>query len=412
MGNGSIRSRNTMSVVAAERLDCLLAVARVVNSSLELDEVLRLLLEQARTQLQAESGSVLLLERAEFRLKVVAADGPRAELSLGRFQAVGDGIAGWVAEHCEPLLLHGAPSDPRFRRLRTRRDVRDALCVPLISDSDLLGVICLSNRRSESPFSPDDLSLLIGIANQASLAIRNALSYEEVTRQRGTVERLLREVTRAQEEERGRIALLLHDGPAQTLFAALRNLEAARVAAGPGVGEIALQHLSAIEHTIRAAIDETRGVMIDLRPLALDEIGLLPALRSYAERFERRTGIRAGVRRIGRDRPLPTVLAAALYRVAQESLTNVWKHAAATETEVILELAEDSCLLEIHDNGRGFHCEDLALGAADSFGLQSLKDRTALMGGEFQIASRPGAGTRVRVSVPLAPVPESPGVLV
>ncbi|HEU4753685.1 MAG TPA: GAF domain-containing sensor histidine kinase [Armatimonadota bacterium] len=386
---------------AAERLACLLEVAQVINSSLELDAVLGQILSQATRILGAQSGSIMLLEEHTRLLRVHAAHGPRRESVLGRCQVLGQGVAGWVAQHGEPLRLHGSVSDGRFERVCERPDVRDALCVPLRAEERVLGVISLSNRLGDEPFSEEDLELLLALSNQAALAIRNARSFAEMRRQRQTVERLLDEVTRAQEEERARIALLLHDGPAQTMFAALRNLEAARAvvareaAASAGV-------LEELERTIRAAIHETRSVMIDLRPLCLDEMGLFSALKQYGEQFQQRTGIRVVVRRRGREVRLPVVVESNLYRIAQEALTNVWKHAGVREARVVLEADGQQCSLEISDDGAGFDPEAVAERADQHLGLRSLRDRSDLVGGYLKIGGGPGQGTSVRVSVPLA----------
>src|SRR5206468_3805300 len=123
---------------AEERLSCLLAVAQVVNSSLELDAVLEHILTQARGILQAESGSIMLAEDGGQALRVLAAQGPRARNVRGRCRKVGEGVAGWVALYGRPLLLHGSTADPHvrapFKRASRREDVRDAVCVPLFGD--------------------------------------------------------------------------------------------------------------------------------------------------------------------------------------------------------------------------------------------------------------------------------------
>jgi signal transduction histidine kinase len=378
------------------RLSCLLRVAEVLNASLQLDEVLEHILGQATQILSAQSGSIMLLDPSRRRLGVVAARGPRARQIQGRRQLLGEGIAGWVALHGSPLLLQGADPDPRIQRICERHDVRDALCVPLGTDGLTLGVISVSNHTAHTPFTTEDLDLLIAISHQAALAIRNAQSFAEIQRQRETVERLLKEVTRAQEEERGRISLQIHDGPAQTMFAALRNLQASRSATSAEEQQSAMETL---EQSIHHAIAETRAVMIDLRPLCLDDKGLFAALRQFADQFQRRTGVRAWSRKEGDDGRLPSMVASAFYRMAQEALTNVWKHAGATEVRISLEVTPRQCVMEIRDDGRGF-----SPGSTDEtehIGLRSLHDRTQLLGGELWVESGPGVGTIVRISAPL-----------
>lgn len=384
----------------SQRLDVLLDVARVINSTLELPEVLRHILSQAATILQAESGSVMLRSDDTGDLQVLAALGPRAEHVQGRHLDMGEGIAGWVALHGEPLLLRGTMTDAPFKRVCDRQDVRDALCVPLRIEGQVLGVISVSNRLGGGVFSAEDLELLTALSNHAAIAIRNARSYAKIQRQGDTLERLLTELGRAQEEERGRIALQLHDGPAQTLYAALRNLETARIIASREPDALE-EVLAELERGIRASISETRSVMIDLRPLVLDDVGLFSALKQYARQFEQRHGIPASVERAGPDRRLPATVESTFYRMAQEALTNVWKHADATQVRVRLEIRERSCVLQIEDNGKGCDMEQAAAAEGEHFGLRSLRERSELMGGYLTIEEAPGGGTVVRVFVPL-----------
>jgi len=385
----------------SHRFACLLDMAQVINSSLELDVVLHHLLSQAMTAISAEGGSVMLMDEATHQLRVLAAEGPRAGAIRGKEQSVGTGVAGWVAQSGTPVLLHGATFDERFQRVCERFDVRDSLCAPLRAEDRILGVISLNNSRGQAPFTEEDLALLAAIANHAALAVRNARAYEEAHRQRQTVQRLLQEVTRAQEEERKRISLLIHDGPAQTMFAALRNVELARALADGGPADLS-GALDEVESTIRQSINETRAVMIDLRPLCLDEMGLYASLRQYAEQFEKRTGIKTQVVRYGSDQRPPAMIESSFYRIAQEALTNVWKHAEARNARLTLEVTPRFCSLEIYDDGKGFDPLAAAAEEQEHLGLRSIRDRTELAGGQLTVACEKGKGTVIRVSAPLA----------
>jgi two-component system NarL family sensor kinase len=386
---------------AARRLQGLLRVARDVNSSLELPVVLDRILSCALEIMSAEGGSIMLMEPENGTLRVVAAHGPRGRDILGKSQSLEEGVGGWVTVHGQPVLLHGGASDRRFVRICERLDLRDAMCAPLRVEGHVLGAINLNNRLRTRPFGDEDLELLVALANQAAVAIRNAESFAEMRRQRQTVERLLSEVNRAQVEERKRIALQLHDGPAQTMYAALRNLEAARVMLAemePGAKAV----YEELERTIRASIDETRAVMLDLRPPVLDEWGLDSALRQYAQQFEKRTGIRTLGLRKGAAVRLPTQMESCLYRIVQEALTNVWKHAEARNARVTLEVGPYACQLEIVDDGKGFDPDAAVAEEAEHLGLMSLRDRAQLVGGRLSVTCRPGRGARIVVSAPLA----------
>jgi signal transduction histidine kinase len=348
----------------------------------------------------------MLLDEITGELKVHVAEGPRAKTVVGKRQQLGQGIAGWVAKTGKPLLLHGALedeefADPDIKLICRRGDVRDALCTPLVAEDETIGVISLSNRLGPTPFSTDDLDLLTGLANQAALAIRNARAYDDIRRQRTTVERLLHEVTRAQEEERRRIAVQIHDGPAQTMFAALRNLQTVQAVASEHREKVP-ELMEGVEKTILTAIEETRGVMLDLRPSGLDDLGLIPTLKGYARHFEQRTGIRTEVVRQGRDMRLPAMYESCFYRIAVEALTNVWKHSGAANARITVEILSRTATLEVSDNGSGYDPNAQSEERERSLGIPTLYERAELIGGKLEIRSVPKEGTTVSVTAPLA----------
>jgi two-component system sensor histidine kinase DegS len=167
------------------------------------------------------------------------------------------------------------------------------------------------------------------------------------------------------------------------------------------VTEPAQHALSQLEHTIRQAIQETRAAMVDLRPIALDEIGLHAALQQYAEQFQHRTGIRCQVVKLGSRSRLPSMVESCFYRIAQEALTNVWKHADAQLACVSLVVEERFCSLEISDDGKGINPDALGEDEGEHLGLSSLRDRAELVGGQLYVGGMPEGGTRVRVDAPL-----------
>ena len=394
----------------AQRLEGLLDVARLINSSLDLEQVLERILSQACRLMGAEGGSIMLLDETRLApddpgaLKVVAASGPRAGRIRGRSQAPDAGISGWVARNGQPLLLHGSARTRLFGRVPRRADVRDALCAPLKADGQVIGVISLNNHAGDRAFSQEDLELLVALSHQAAIAIRNARAFEEMNHQRRTVDRLLEELTRAQEEERKRISLLIHDGPAQTMFAALRHLEVERARRRQGDAGGAAEPrdgLAGIESAIRTAIQETRGLMVDLRPITMQDIGLFAALLNYGKQFERRTGIDVHVQRSGGIVRLPPQVETNLYRIVQEALTNTWKHSGAHSASVSLTVTEDTFTVTIQDDGRGFE-EPAAEPDGEHLGLRTMRERVAMIGGRLVIESTPARGASVQVTLPIA----------
>lgn len=393
--------------LSMRHLRCLLECARVLSGSLELSVVLDRLLAQATGVLQAESGSIMLLDARRRRLHVEAACGPRAEEIRGRSQPVGEGVAGWVAAHGKPLSIQGPVTDARFRALSERPDVRHALCVPLVAEGETIGILSVSNRLTAEPFTPADLELLSALAVHAGLAIRNARLFEETRRQRQVVGQLASRLVNAQEEERRRIAFDLHDGPAQSLFAALRTVETACRLIAPDRAEVA-RELEGAAQTIRQAIDDLRSTIAYLRPMVLDHLGLVRALRQYARQFAERTGLNVQLTSRGRERELPPAVAVTLYRVAQEALQNVWKHAQAENVAVVLDFGPERVALRVMDDGTGFDVAGVTE-APDPrhLGLQGIRERVSLLGGDLCVRSEIGQGTTVVVTLSVERQPGS-----
>jgi signal transduction histidine kinase len=223
--------------------------------------------------------------------------------------------------------------------------------------------------------------------------------YQELRHKEAIKGELLRKVITAQEEERKRLARELHDETAQLLTAL--GILIARAAAGGEGGHAALLKARALSVT---ALEGVHALMHALRPSLLDDLGLRSAIREYAERLEER-GLSVRVHEIGAERRLPGEVETALYRVAQEALTNIARHADASDVEVTVTYQEETVAIEIIDDGKGF---DPAVMTADDLsgrglGLLGMRERIELCEGEITIDSAPGQGTRVRVEVPIPP---------
>ncbi len=212
---------------------------------------------------------------------------------------------------------------------------------------------------------------------------------------------LSQQILQAQEEERARIARELHDEAAQWLTSLLirqrlllRNLPPEM---RPEVEE--LQRMTA------AALEHLRRIAMELRPAILDDLGLVEALRWQAEEFQKQTGVPITLRVQGRIERLPRQVELVLYRVAQEALTNIARHARATRVEVTLNCSTEQLELFIADDGVGFDPEAVRRSRARSLGLMGMAERLALIGGTLEIDSAPGKGTRIRARVPVGGPP-------
>jgi signal transduction histidine kinase len=251
-------------------------------------------------------------------------------------------------------------------------------------------LIALDRTREGPAFDTEDEHLMSSFAASAAIAIATAQSVE--------AERL-RHSLRASEEERARWARELHDDTLQELGALKVMLDSARQADDPvRLGQATELALAQIELSIKGL----QGLITELRPAALDQIGLAPAVEALAKRVSATSGLDVELCldlafEAGRaDGRLEPEIEGTLYRIAQESLTNAVKHASADHVKV--EFAEDaeSVTLRVTDDGSGFEAGEISTG----FGLVAMQDRAALIGGGVSIESSPGAGTTVTAKVP------------
>jgi signal transduction histidine kinase len=275
--------------------------------------------------------------------------------------------------------------------------------VPLFAKQEVVGSVVFSAKQNIEPFTQRDLSLIVAIAGQLSIAIENASLYQEVQERDAMRGELLHQVVDAQEKERQRIARELHDSTGQSLTALGLGLAAAsdNLYKNADVAAHQLQELRALNSQ---TLQEVHNLVTDLRPSLLDNLGLVSALRSQVQAFQKRTSVHASFTHTGVKRREDPSIELALYRIAQEALTNIAKHAQATETRVRLISRPDRLCLRIRDNGRGFDTEkvlDSSQKDREAWGLLGMQERVSLIGGHFFIRSRQNVGTIIQICIPL-----------
>lgn len=205
-------------------------------------------------------------------------------------------------------------------------------------------------------------------------------------------------IIEAQEEERKKVAREIHDGPAQMLAnVMLRSELVERVYNDKGI-EPALEEIRDVRYLIKDSLAEVRRIIYDLRPMALDDLGLIPALRKYLQTIEERTGMTIYFRELSTAVRLPPHLEIALFRLIQEAVQNTSKHAEADIVRVNLEVRHDFVTALIKDNGKGFETDK---SKENSFGIVGMKERVLALNGEMRVQSEPGKGTTVIIKVPL-----------
>jgi signal transduction histidine kinase len=229
---------------------------------------------------------------------------------------------------------------------------------------------------------------------------------QEAERREALRGELLRRVVAAQEAERQRIGRELHDETGQALTAIGLGLRGVRSTLREDVDK-AEGNMRQLEGLVAHSLTELQRLISDLRPSHLDDLGLASALRWYAGEVETRVPLKIGVKVEGEDRDLPALVKTGLFRIAQEALTNVVKHADADTAEVRLTFTAGGVQLEIVDDGCGFNTQILSMDLSrPTWGLAGMEERAALFNGRFQLESAEGEGTRVRVIVPYQDIPE------
>jgi signal transduction histidine kinase len=296
------------------------------------------------------------------------------------------GLLGSMLVDPAPYRTDDVAADPRFRWWPAAHPrMRSFLGVPILFKGDIVGAFYLADKKSGERFTDADESLIGLLAAHAAIAVENARLYER-SRELSIV------------EERNRIALELHDATAQTLFSI-------RLAAGTAMGlvrtdpERALEHLATVRELAASAATELRSLIFELRPAALDADGLLPALRKHLDLLGRAHRLQVTLDADGVG-DLPPELEADLYRVAQEALTNVVRHAAASSVAVTLARAGGTVTLTVADDGAGFDPEARRI-RGQRLGLTSMVSRVTRHGGSTRVVSAPGRGTTVTAEVPV-----------
>ncbi len=207
----------------------------------------------------------------------------------------------------------------------------------------------------------------------------------------------------AQEDERKRIAREIHDGPAQSLANLVLRTEIAERLLDTGDLQVVRNELTDLKSQIRYGLEEIRKIIFNLRPMALDDLGLVPTLRKFVQDFEERTHIRSVFETVGKEKRLPSAMEAALFRLVQEAFNNALKHAQATYMSLEIAFREDTVELAVGDNGVGFNLDAVVAKARyDSrFGIIGMKERVELMQGKIDIKSAKGQGTKLNIEVPI-----------
>jgi PAS domain S-box-containing protein len=385
----------------ARRVTELLRAANIaLTASLDLDAVLDTLLDNLAALVPYDSACVILLQD-DNTMAICAQRGYEHYtdpdiLAHTVFSPDATPTINQLMQMRASLLIDDTQSYPGWRSTPGSEHIRNWLGVPLLAGGKLIG-ICSVDKVTPGNFHADDVRLVEALAAQAATAIQNAQLFKEVEEGRAQMQHLSRRLVEVQENERRRIARELHDDAGQALASlkvGLRLLE--RDVERP---EAVLARVDDLRMVADGVLENLHRLAMDLRPASLDHVGLVSALRQYVEAFGRQNGLDVQFDALGLDtgRMAPAV-ETSIYRIVQEALTNVVRHAQATRVSVLLERRGDRVLAIVEDNGVGFDVEEAA--ARGRMGLFGMRERAEMVGGTFAAESSPGAGTTIFVEAP------------
>lgn len=206
-------------------------------------------------------------------------------------------------------------------------------------------------------------------------------------------------VIRAQEEERRRVAREIHDGPAQTLANIVLRLEIAEKLLEYDSTRVKAELID-LKNLVRSNLQDIRRIIFDLRPMALDDLGIVPAITKYLDNFQDTYGIKCEFVIEGREKRLLPALEVALFRLVQEGMTNVAKHAHSEKVNISLSYQEEWTIARIQDYGKGFEVNFALTTPGEHFGLIGMRERVEMFSGHFSIQSTLGKGTTIELSIP------------
>jgi two-component system, NarL family, nitrate/nitrite sensor histidine kinase NarX len=374
----------------AEQLRTINEVSRKISSIVNLDELLAYVGNLLRQTFHFHNVNIFLFEPAsgKLMLKTLHFSGQKNVIPVGVPLEIDEGgVIGKAAKSGEYVLVNNL-SQGNYSKPEGSGETKSELAVPVKMGGRVLGVLDIESAEVEG-FDEADVFTAQTLADQLAVAIENARLYQE-TRQMAVT------------EERNRMAREIHDTLAQGFTGIILQLEATEQALGD-TSEDVQKHLNQARSLARKSLQEARRSVWNLSPQALEQLRIDEAIQHEVERFRQDHGIDANFALYGEKRDIPPEMGTALFRICQESLNNIAKHAQATQVEVELSYDTNKVELVIKDNGKGFDLDpDGKVGKGGGYGLISMRERAIGQSGKFEVQSEKGEGTIIKVSVPLA----------
>jgi PAS domain S-box-containing protein len=378
-----------------KRIEALHAIAQTASRTLELEELLDTALAAIIEVMNADVGGIYLIDMAQ------------KELVLKTYSGLSEESANRVAviklneDTAQKLLQWKDASKPLeeifdesalkvIKKVSEKERILSSTVVPFAVKGRFCGLLAVGNR-SQRTFGSDDLELLSAVGSQIGISVQNAVLFAEVRA-------LVRETLNAQEAERERICLEVHDGVAQSLVSAFQYLQTLEASISDTDENKQLLDKTATQ--IKRAIQESRDIINSLQPATLNELGLVATLRQEMRNLKKETGLKVEFK--ADDVRLPRDIETGLYRIIHEAVANARKHSNTKQLRIKIQSENDWLQVEVKDWGKGFDQSYLDMCQRRGTGLFSIRKRAELLKGICDIQSKPGQGTTVSVKIPLA----------
>jgi PAS domain S-box-containing protein len=372
-------------------------ILHALNAYVDVTQAFPVILANLRTMTGCDAANLVLFDDNGEWATIAAVAEPLNGLVSGTRIRVAE-LPG--AEDTLAGLPHLAPdlaAEVHFPVVRQAYDfgLRSGTWLPLRGDGRVVGAVGLAWRRY-SGVSTEQLPVLGQIADAVALAVERMRLFEEVRAGHERLKVLSRRLVEVQEDERRHLARELHDEIGQQLTGLNLLLDA--IDGRPP--EVTSERLAEAHRLIEDLVGRVRRLSLDLRPAMLDDLGLLPALLWLFEGYTGKTGVRVNFEHEGLEQQVPGEVETAAYRIVQEALTNVARHAGVSEVSVQACVANRMLTLQVVDHGTGFDWNGALVEPVTS-GLAGMRERAMLLGGRLAVESAPGAGTRLKAELPL-----------
>ncbi len=418
----------TLKLVEAHKMSQAMQAANLaLSKTLDLDIVLNTLLEYLAQLIPYDGANVMLWQAGtaqdgtvqdDTHLRIHAARGysklhDLEQIKQRSFEVSHYATLETVINSKSSLLIQDTAKMPDWIIVDSLEDIECWLGIPLLAGGRVIGLYAL-DKAEAGAFTVLHQQYAEALAAQAAVAIQNALLFEQVRNGREKLRLLAQQIVTTQEDERLRVSRELHDEAGQALTALKIGLAVTLRTISDSDGGISstesLPTIQLLQKELQNAVnlceltmDQIRLLAHNLRPAALDDLGLSPALEGFCDDFAERTHLSIEFQHQESLPDVPDVIGITLYRFLQEALTNVARHADATKIDVQLRMDETAVTLSVTDNGQGFELSPSHLSTTHSsgIGLAGMQERLQLLGGQFRITSNPGQGTSLTATIPL-----------